>query len=280
MIMPNLRKRHGFTMIELLIVLVVMGVIAAAMVRGLTNASRVTQAQAERSDMQSNLRAGAGFLPAEFREITNDASSTDLLAATKDSVTYNAMRNFGLACNVSSSTITVRNSSMFGVSGLGSYSKILLYQEQEDTMTTDDNWRAFTYTAAPTSSTCPDGTAATKVTLAGGATINTDSIQLDAPVRTYEKVTLKVYQSDGKWWLGMSTDDQPIQPVLGPLSSADSTFGYRTSAGAVTTTPSQVRVIEATLHGQTTNAISKSGYDSRQLATDSIRIRIRLRNAP
>jgi prepilin-type N-terminal cleavage/methylation domain-containing protein len=279
MTMPRLRKRHGFTMIELLIVMVVMGVVTAALVRGLNNASRVSQAQAQKSDMQSNLRAGAGFLPAEFREIANDASSSDLLAVSKDSVTYNAMRNFGLACNVSSNTITVRNSSMFGVSGLASYTKILLYQEQEDTMTTDDTWRAFTYNN-PTNTTCPDGAAATRLSLLGGATVNTDSIQLDAPVRTYEKVTVKVYQSDGQWWLGMSTDDNAIQPVLGPLSAADSTFGFRTGAGAATTTLSQVRVIEATLHGQTTNAISKSGYDTRQLATDSIRLRVRLRNAP
>ena len=146
-------------------------------------------------------------------------------------------------------------------------------------MTTDDTWRAFTYNN-PTNTTCPDGAAATRVSILGGLTINTDSIQLDAPVRTFEKVTVKVYEADGKWWLGMSTDDGAVQPVLGPLSAADSTFGFRTANGSATNTLSQVRVIEATLHGQTTNAISKSGYDTRQLATDSIRLRTRLRNAP
>jgi hypothetical protein len=68
--------------------------------------------------------------------------------------------------------------------------------------------------------------------------------------------------------------------VLGPLAGGDSTFGFRTANGTVTTTPSSVRVIEAVLHGETTNAISKSGYDTRQLNQDSLKIRIRLRNAP
>ena len=93
-------------------------------------------------------------------------------------------------------------------------------------------------------------------------------------------MTLQIYSSGGRKWLGLASNGGAVQPVLGPLSSADSTFGFRDANGAVTTTPSSVRVIEATLHGETTNAISKSGYDARALNQDSLRIRVRLRNAP
>jgi hypothetical protein len=93
-------------------------------------------------------------------------------------------------------------------------------------------------------------------------------------------MTISIYSADGRWWLGASSNGATMQPVLGPLAASDSTFGFRTANGSATTTPSDVRVIEAVLHGETTNAISKSGYDTRQLNQDSLKIRVRLRNAP
>ena len=59
--MPMTRNQRGFTLVELLIVMVILGVVGAAFVSALTNASKVSQAQAEKSGMQSNLRAGAGL---------------------------------------------------------------------------------------------------------------------------------------------------------------------------------------------------------------------------
>ena len=67
-------------------------------------------------------------------------------------------------------------------------------------------------------------------------------------------------------------------PILGPLSSVTGTFTYRDATGAVTSTPGAVRVIEAWLRGVTESGVS-SGYDQRQVRQDSIRVRIRLRNA-
>jgi prepilin-type N-terminal cleavage/methylation domain-containing protein len=270
------RNRRGFTLVELLIVMVILGVVGAAFVRALTSASRVSQAQAEKSNMQANLRAGGGLLPSELREINIDASSTDLLGLSRDSIAYRAMRRLGLACAASGTTVKVRNTNSFGLSNYAVGDGLLLFVENVDSTTTDDSW-VILGVKGVANGTCPDGNAATQLTVDATAPAG---VQLDAPVRTFEDMTLKVYQADGRWWLGARSNSAAIQPVLGPLSNADSTFGFRDASGTVTTTRANVRVIEATLHGETGVAISRSGYDTRQLNQDSLKIRIRLRNAP
>lgn len=270
------RGRRGFTLIELLIVMVILGVVGAAFVRALTSASRVSQAQAEKSNMQANLRAGGGLLPSELREINIDASSTDLLGISKDSVRYRAMRRLGLACDASGTLVKIRSTNSFGLSGYAAGDSLLLFVESVDSTTSDDIW-VIRGVKGVANGTCPDGNAAVQLTVDATAPVG---LQFDAPVRTFEDMTLRVYEADGRWWLGARSNSGAIQPVLGPLSNADSTFGFRDGSGSVTTTPANVRVIEATLHGETTNAISKSGYDTRQLNQDSLKIRIRLRNAP
>jgi len=277
--MTMTRNQRGFTLIELLIVMVLLGIVGAALVRSLTSASRVSQAQAQKTDMQSNLRAGGGLLPAELREINIDALGSDLISISTTSITYRAMRRLGLACNIvnSGTDVVVRNSNSFGVTGFNDADNLLVFLDGDKKTASDDIWGSYDITGVG-NGTCPDGKAAQVIKVA--TAVPFASVQFDTPVRTYELMTLQIYQSGGRWWLGLASNGGAVQPVLGPLAPSDSTFGFRTANGAVTTTPSAVRVIEATLHGQTTNAISKSGYDSRQLNQDSLRIRVRLRNAP
>ena len=279
--MPMTRNQRGFTLIELLIVMVILGVVGAAFVSALTNASKVSQAQAEKSGMQSNLRAGAGLLPAELREINIDGSGSDLVSISPTSITYRAMRRLGFICDAPSGyQMVVRNTDSYGLTLLSApHDSLVIYLEGDPATTTDDIWDVFA-TVSTASGTCPDGAAATVVNLPGSKAVPTSDLRYDAPVRTFEDMTLSIYSADGRWWLGASSNGATMQPVLGPLAAADSTFGFRTADGTVTTTPSSVRVIEAVLHGETTNAISKSGYDTRRLNQDSLKIRIRLRNAP
>ncbi len=260
------------------------GIVGAAIVRSLTSASRVSQAQAQKTEMQSNLRAGGGLIPAELREINITALSNDLIALSKDSVKYRAMRRLGIACSVTASTVTIRSTNSFGLAGITEgHDSLLLFIEKDPKRTDDDSWTAYGITTKATA-LCPDTKPGTLLTVTKDALNQgipmAGEVLLDAPIRTFEDMTLKVYESGGRKWLGMASNNAAVQPVLGPLANSDSTFGFRDAAGTATTTTSSVRVIEATLHGETTNAISKSGYDSRQLNQDSLRIRVRLRNAP
>src|SRR5260370_42614846 len=90
--------RRGFTMIELLVALVLLGIVSAAVYRVLVNNQRLYMAQTQRIDLSQNIRAAGSILPAEFREL--DASEGDITAMTPTSITIRAMRWLGFACNV------------------------------------------------------------------------------------------------------------------------------------------------------------------------------------
>src|SRR5437762_13567603 len=92
------RARRGFTMVELLIALVLLGLVSAALYRVLVNNQRLYMAQPQRIDLSQNIRAAGSILPAEFREL--DASEGDITAMTPTSITIRAMRWLGFACNV------------------------------------------------------------------------------------------------------------------------------------------------------------------------------------
>src|SRR5712692_5273281 len=88
---------RGFTLVELLIAMVLLGVVTAALYRVLINNQRVYTAQTQRIDLQQNIRAAATILPADLREA--DATDGDIKVATATSITFRAMRWMGFICS-------------------------------------------------------------------------------------------------------------------------------------------------------------------------------------
>src|SRR6266498_1693910 len=88
--------RRGFTMVELLVALVLLGLVSAALYRVLVNNQRLYMAQTQRIDLSQNIRAAANILPAELREI--DASEGDIVSMTPTRLEIRAMRWLGFAC--------------------------------------------------------------------------------------------------------------------------------------------------------------------------------------
>jgi prepilin-type N-terminal cleavage/methylation domain-containing protein len=84
------RARRGFTMVELLVALVLLGIVSAALYRVLVNNQRLYQAQTARIDLSQNIRAAGSILPAEFRQL--DASEGDIGAMSATSISIRAMR--------------------------------------------------------------------------------------------------------------------------------------------------------------------------------------------
>src|SRR2546422_10632441 len=96
--LPMSRGHRGFTMIELLVALVLLGLVSAALYRVLVNNQRLYMAQTQRIDLSQNIRAAGTILPAEFREL--DASEGDITAMSATSISIRAMRWLGFACNL------------------------------------------------------------------------------------------------------------------------------------------------------------------------------------
>ncbi len=145
--MPVLARR-GFTLIELMIALVLLGIVSAAVYKVLVNSQRVYLAQTQTIDLQQNIRAAAAILPAEFREL--DAADGDIKGMTATSLRIRAMRELAFVCadpvlggGIGQIILTVRKTPIYGTRQ--TFSKgdsILVYWEGNPTTRTDDKWLA------------------------------------------------------------------------------------------------------------------------------------------
>src|SRR5437764_6695799 len=116
-LMPVLARR-GFTLIELMIALVLLGIVSTAVYKVLVNNQRLYLAQTQQIDLQQNMLAAAAILPAEFREL--DAADGDIRAMSATSIRIRAMRLLGWACltpplggGIGQLTLTVRQTPMY-----------------------------------------------------------------------------------------------------------------------------------------------------------------------
>ena len=278
------QRRAGFTLIELLVAMVLMGIIGAVTMKLMVNMQRGSRAQSQRVSLQGSMRAGISLLPSELREI----SAGDVLIAEPDRIRYRAMRSAGVACAVTLNTIKLRNSLTFGYRPVEAVRDgVFLFLENQVTSATDDAWLRMLVTGvAP--STCPDGAAATQLTVLDATTgVQMDAPTLakvvtEAPVRAYEVMEFRLYEADGRFWLGgqsISTVGSQIEPVLGPLTADGLLFTYRNRTGAATAVLADIRAIEVTLNGETEAPIS-TGSSYNLIVEDSLTARFRLRNAP
>jgi len=307
--------RRGFTLVELLIGLVLMLAVGAVTYQLLVNTQRVTRSQNQHLGMQDNVRSGALVIGNELREVGYDQVSAaailrfpgsvlvaganpDLIAIGPDSITYRAMRAIGYTCQLTAATpeIVVRNTTTLPFTTLRSLTtadSLMLYVENDPSISGDDMWLTVGIAAVPTAQNCPDGTAGLKIRIgipgALGITAATTfgNMLVGGPVRAFELVQIRSYTSGGKLWLGMRsrplTNGTTIEPVLGPLSNGNGTaaglaFTYRDAANAVTAVPNNVRSIQVSLKSVSDEVVRTTGkyanVDSLTLTT-----RVALRNA-
>src|SRR2546423_10405397 len=165
--MPVLARR-GFTLIELMIAIVLLGLVSAAVYKVLINSQRVYLAQTQTIDLQQNIRAAAAILRAEFREL--DAADGDLKAMTATSVRIRAMRQLAFVCTdpvlgggIGQIVLTVRKTPIYGTrQTFKQGDSLLVYWEGNATTRADDQWLPAQLRADPDPGFSADSTAATK----------------------------------------------------------------------------------------------------------------------
>jgi prepilin-type N-terminal cleavage/methylation domain-containing protein len=287
------RGRRGFTMIELLVALVLLGIVSTALYRVLVNNQRLYMAQTERIDLSQNIRAAAAILPAEFREL--DASEGDIAAMSATSIQIRAMRWLGFLCNtpglgglLGNVSLIVRGGDVgqplfFGARGINQTDSLLIYYDGNQASRTDDFWATGTIIAAPNGQNCNDGTNGQRilssVNLLGLGPNVAGAITLGAPVRGFERVTYDLYQAaDGLWYIGFTPFGQTRQPLIGPVLPNGLSLQYYDVNGNVTAVRNQVARIDITVRGRTTSAVRRGGQAPAQVAVDSIVTSVALRN--
>jgi prepilin-type N-terminal cleavage/methylation domain-containing protein len=289
------RRRSGFTMIELLVALVLLGIVSTALYRVLVNNQRLYMAQTQRIDLSQNIRAAAAILPAEFREL--DAAEGDIAAMSATSIQIRAMRWLGFLCAVpglggalNGVGLIVRGGApgqqaFYGARGINQTDSLLVYYDGNQASRTDDFWALGSITAAPNGQNCTDGTNGqrliTNLNLLGLGPNVANAITMGAPVRGYERVTYQLWQSptDGLWYIGFQPFGQSMQPLIGPVLPGNGlSLQYYDVNGAVTAVRANVARIDITVRARTTVAVRRGGQAARQVVVDSVVTSVALRN--
>jgi prepilin-type N-terminal cleavage/methylation domain-containing protein len=272
--------RHGFTLVEMLVALILTGLILAVVYRTLVVQQRTLALQAQRSAVETNLRTGAAFFTAELREVSGSAPDTDLLAVAAESVTYRAMRGTALACHVTGTVLDLLASSYRAYrQPQPGRDSVLVYVGADSAAGRQAEWLA-----APVNGVAP-------TLCAGGAAVRVSTVLDSAvlvaavpgsflPVRLFEVMQVKLYRSQGATWLGAHSVSagEVVQPVLGPLESNGLGFSFLDSAGLPTTRPSSVRTGMVNLRALSSRALP-APFGGLLQVRDSVQIRLPLRNA-
>jgi prepilin-type N-terminal cleavage/methylation domain-containing protein len=290
----SLLNRRGFTLVELLIAIVLLGIFSTALYQVLVNNQRTFTAQTQRIDLQQNIRAAAAILPGEFREL--DAADSDITAAlSATSLSIRAMRQLAFLCTApvlpnNPLTFFVRQTPFFGdKQTFSNGDSVLLYYEGNPALRADDRWIRGKLTAAPTAQTCPD-VPTTKpgygltMTAQWPAGLNLAStVTNGSPLRGFTSVTYSLWQqpSDNQYYLAQTVNGS-TQPMVGPLTGASGlTFLYYDSTGTTQTANQYlVRMIEIRLRARTAQVIRQANDPALAYDMDSIVVRVALRNNP
>lgn len=292
-------SRRGFTMIELLVALVLLGLVSTAIYRVLVNNQRLYMAQTQRIDLSQNIRAANTILSAEFREL--DAFDGDITAMGPDSIVIRGMRWLSFICVPPALTgVNAGNQMIIRGNAVGTpmffgsryineaTDSLLIYLDGNQTTRTDDYFVPGRIAATPGNQQCPAVGAiaaqpGTRIVFDGNFIAGTNvagAITVGAPVRGFERVKYRLYQpaGDTSWYIGFQPGGQTIQPLVGPLLANGLTFSYFNAAGAVTAVRTQVARIDVTVRARSQNAVRRGGQEAARTIVDSITFSVALRN--
>jgi hypothetical protein len=112
-------------------------------------------------------------------------------------------------------------------------------------------WISLAITSVSTGLTCA-ASAGAAITLTTSASTWPPEVSAGTPVRIFELMELKAYQSDGQWWLGARSvsSAEAIQPLAGPLDGVDGfQLEYLGRNGSPTADPNAVAGIRISVRG-------------------------------
>ncbi len=280
-------NRRGFTLVELVVVLGLMGVILGALYQSILATQRTTSTQLQRIDLQQTTRAAVLYLSNMVREL--DAADGDVLQSQATLLQFRAMRWTGILCTIPVKAagqvqFTMRGDLLYGVRGPdAALDSILLWREGDPTTRTDDVWLIGGLESSA-AGVCPsDGSAGSTLRVvisaaSGGNAAATVGMTVGSPLRGFQVEELSLYLLDADYWLGRRTAGRDgtwtsVRPLVGPLTANGLAFSYFDAAGAPPALTTDIASIGLTVRGRSMKQVSGSGY-----LQDSIITRVTLRN--
>lgn len=297
------RRRLGFTMAELLLVLLLFSLVGAAMMRIILRQQRFYRGAADIMAMRTNMREVGTAVPSDLRGISSIGG--DIYAMSDSAIDFRLPTGLTTVCSigVGRTTMVIPPSSLKSRSGLTSWltaplsgDTLFVYDEGATSLMSDDSWQEVALSAAPTAGVCPPSTGFTADSVEGtlGTTLTLGSalnpgVVVGSTVRFFRHARYKLYQPNGSaWYLGYAECPvggcAALQAVAGPFlpySANGALTGlrlvYRDTTGAVTTTPANVARIDLTVRAQTQRPIQMPGRPN-DYYRDSVVVTVALRN--
>jgi prepilin-type N-terminal cleavage/methylation domain-containing protein len=266
-------RRGGFTLIEMLVAVVLLGLVGTAIYQLLVNNQRLYREQTERVEVTGNARAAISMLPAEIRELdAGDPAGGDVLAMTSSSLTYKAMRSLYVLCqppDPAAGRVVLDNTFFYGLRRVDpAQDSVLVLAENDPGTRTDDAWIHADVTSATAGLACPGGGASLELQLAGLDTSALAGVSAGAPLRTFEVAEVRLYtDGSGAQWVGGRLYQKTAgawattQPIVGPMTTRGLELTYYDAAGAVTTVPALVARVGITVQSRSAGAVpTLQGY--------------------
>jgi hypothetical protein len=246
--------RRGLMLPELMISLFMTAVVAGATYNLLVTTQRLTRLQAERTSLQSGVRAGSLILREELGQLSaveaGTAAQNDIVAFGPSEITYRAMRGVGFICETpGATTIKLARSSFSGHRDpQAGRDQVMVFVPGNPDAGVQDSWLQAQVVSVATASPCP-GSLGPGIALTISAAAPLALPEPGTPVRIAELMELKLYQSDRLSWLGLrsASTGEAIQPLVGPLTAGGLLLEYLDNLGAPTADRTRIRSIRGTL---------------------------------
>ena len=261
--------RRGFTLVELITAVVLVGIVGTAIYQLLVSNQRLYREQSQRIDVNQAARAAISILPGEIRELNaGDPAGSDIILMTGSLLQFKSMRSLYFLCE-------------------GPDFPLMTLDAEGDPLTrADDSWLHADVLSATTGTACPGGGASLTVKVGGITDPELMAVEGGAPVRGFEVVEVRLYADAlGAQWLGRrrfqkSGSWTAIEPIVGPLSSGGLQLAYYDSTGAVTATPSNVARISITVESQGTQRVRGTSGQGMDYLLQDLMTHVAIRNNP
>lgn len=248
-------QRRGFTLAEILVALTLMLIVSGAVYKLLVTTQRVSRDQAQRVNLQSNVRISSLAVLNDLREIGTFSGGTgdrnDILSIAPSTISYRAMRGAGFVCETPTATqVRISRNTFSGYRDpQPGRDAFYVFLDGDPDTDVDDAWLPVAIAAVSTTTACP-GALGSGITLTTPNTPVLAALPAGTPIRVYEVMELTLHQADGKSWLGARSvsGGEAVQPVLGPLAEENGLeFEYLNAAGAATADITGIKSIRVTI---------------------------------
>jgi prepilin-type N-terminal cleavage/methylation domain-containing protein len=251
----NRVRRAGFTLVELLVTLVIMGVVLGTITTVLVRQQRFYRSTNDMMEARTQVRQAIDMLPADLRGLSSsDArNGTDMYAATDKAIEFRTITGSSVICRIPSTTSIVLPPLNLGsgtalstwTGSLQVGDSLLIYDDSSSASgNNDDHWAIYGVTAVATlapaaANAC--GVASRYVSAADVAAGKVSyqltlgaamplTISTGAPVRIFHKRRYELYQPAGSssWYLGTfecRAACGTLTPVSGPFAAYSNSVG-------------------------------------------------------